>query len=226
MTDYRTIAQMLDHALLRPTDTDAAMTAGCRAAREHGVATVCIKPYAVRLCAAILQGSDVLTSTVVGFPHGGHGTATKLHEIDDAIADGARELDVVVNIGKVLDEDWPFVEGEIAALTRRCHDGGCLIKVIFENCYLEDRHKLALCRVCSAAGVDFVKTSTGFGSGGATVADVRLMRAACPDAVRIKASGGIRTLADVLALREAGADRVGTSSSFPILAEWERQHGR
>ena len=215
--DYVALAKMFDHAFLRPTETDDVMEAGCRQAREYGVASVCIKPYGVRLCADVLAGSDVLTSTVIGFPHGSNLTDIKLAEIDAAIEDGAEELDVVVNVGKVLQGDWDFVEADIGAMTELCHESGKLIKVIFENCYLDDERKVQLCKLCTEIGVDFVKTSTGFGTGGATVDDVKLMRANCPDHIRVKASGGVKTLDDLLAMREAGAARVGSSSTFAIL---------
>src|SRR5262249_40565559 len=157
----------LDHSLLQQVLTDADLEAGCRTARDHDVASVCIKPYAVRLAADILAGSTVAVGTVVGFPHGGHVTAVKVAEATQAIADGARERDVVVNIGKVLGKDWKYVAADVGAVVTAAHAGGALVKVIFENCFLADEHKEALCRICGELGADFVKTSTGYGDGGA-----------------------------------------------------------
>lgn len=217
--NLESVARAIDHALLGPELGDPALEEGCLRARESGVASVCIKPFAVPRCVDLLRGSPVLPSTVVGFPHGGHSSAVKVVETEEALAAGAVEIDMVVNVGKVLSRDWGYVEKEIRAVTELCHGRRGLVKVIFETCYLTREHKVELCRICTALGVDFVKTSTGFGPAGATVEDVRLLRESCPPAVRVKASGGIRTLDHCLAMMEAGADRVGASRTFEILAE-------
>src|SRR5262249_1067928 len=157
---YRDIAKMLDHSLLQQTLTDADLEAGCRLAREYDVASVCIKPYGVPLAAEILRGSTVAVGTTIGFPHGGHVTAIKVGETDRALDDGARELDMVVNIGKVLSTQWSYVADDIRAVVESAHRRGALVKVIFENCFLQNEHKEQLCRICGEVRADFVKTST------------------------------------------------------------------
>ncbi|HEV3022936.1 MAG TPA: deoxyribose-phosphate aldolase [Pirellulales bacterium] len=216
---YADIAKMLDHSLLQQTLTDADLEQGCRLAREYGVASVCIKPYAVRLAAGLLAGSTVAVGTTVGFPHGGHVTVLKVAEAERAVADGARELDMVVNIGKVLGKDWSYVAHDIRQVVEAAHRGGALVKVIFENCFLNDAQKEQLCRICGEAGADFVKTSTGYGDAGATDDDLRLMRRCAPPAVQVKAAGGVRTFDRLLAVRALGVTRVGATASQTILDE-------
>jgi deoxyribose-phosphate aldolase len=216
---YADIARMLDHSLLQPTLTDAQLEQGCRLAREYDVASVCIKPYAVPLAAEILGGSTVAVGTTIGFPHGGHATAIKVAEAERALDDGARELDMVVNIGKVLGKDWRTVADDIRAVVETAHRRRALVKVIFENCFLADEHKEQLCRICGEVGADFVKTSTGYGDGGAVDDDLRLMRRCSPPHVRIKAAGGVRTLDRLLAVRALGVSRVGATASKAILDE-------
>lgn len=214
---YRDIAKMIDHSLLHPALTDVELEQGCRLAREYEVASVCIKPYAVRRAAEWLAGSDVVVGTTVAFPHGGASLAVKVYEAQTAIADGARELDMVVNIGKVLSRDWDYVRADIAAVVEVAHAEGALVKVIFENCYLQKEHKEALCRICGEVGADFVKTSTGYGDSGATEEDLKLMRRCSPPHVQVKAAGGIRTLERLLAVRALGVTRVGASATKTIL---------
>jgi deoxyribose-phosphate aldolase len=216
---YADVAKMLDHSLLQQTLTDADLEHGCRVARKYDVASVCIKPYAVRRAAELLAGSTVAVGTVVGFPHGGHVTAIKVAEAEQAMADGARELDMVVNIGKVLSLDWPYVGADVRAVVEAAHRRGALVKVIFENCFLANEHKEALCRICGEVGADFVKTSTGYGSSGALDDDLRLMRRCSPPRVRVKAAGGVRTLDRLLAVRALGVSRVGATASQAILDE-------
>jgi deoxyribose-phosphate aldolase len=216
---YPDIAKMLDHSLLQPTLTDAQLEQGCRLAREYDVASVCIRPHAVRLAADILAGSTVAVGTTIGFPHGGHLTAVKVVEAERALHDGARELDMVVNIGKVLGKDWGFVADDIRAVVEAAHRRQALVKVIFENCFLADEHKEQLCRICGELGADFVKTSTGYGEGGAVDDDLRLMRRCTPARVRIKAAGGVRTLDRLLAVRALGVSRVGATATKAILDE-------
>jgi deoxyribose-phosphate aldolase len=216
---YADIAKMLDHSLLQPTMTDADLEQGCRTAREYDVASVCIKPYAVRLAAGILAGSSVAVGTTIGFPHGGHTTAIKVAEAEGVMADGATELDMVVNIGKVLSKDWRYVAEDIRAVVEAAHRGRALVKVIFENCFLADEHKEQLCRVCGEVGADFVKTSTGYGEKGATDEDLRLMRRCSPPHVQVKAAGGVRTFDRLLAVRAIGVSRVGATATKAILDE-------
>lgn len=213
------IARMLDHSLLNPRLTDEELRAGCRFAREAHVASVCIKPYAVKLAARELAGSGVAVGTVVGFPHGGHTTSTKVFEAQQALADGAIELDMVVNVGKVLGEDWGYVGTDIGAVTGLARESGATVKVIFENSMLEDRHKIRLCELSAQVGAHFVKTSTGYGDGGATDYDLVLMRKHSPPQVQVKAAGGVRTLARLLEVRELGVTRVGATATQQILEE-------
>jgi len=166
-----------------------------------------------------VAGSAVAPSTVIGFPHGGATTAAKLAETQQALADGGIELDMVVNIGKVLGEDWDYVEREIAAIVGITHSGGGIVKVIFENCYLQDSHKIRLCQICSSVGADFVKTSTGYGTGGATHDDLKLMRLHTPPGVRVKAAGGVRTLDALLEVRALGVSRCGATRTASMLNE-------
>jgi deoxyribose-phosphate aldolase len=215
--NYLEVSKLIDHALLKPTLTDAELWAGCRLAREYDVASVCIVPHALRRCAELLAGSSVQPSTTIGFPHGAVSTRVKVAEAERALADGGTELDMVVNIGKVLGGDHAYVEAEIRAVLGATHAAGQKLKVIFENAYLADADKIRLCELCSELRVDWVKTSTGFGPSGATLADLRLMRAHTSPSVGVKASGGIRNLDEVLEMRALGVSRVGTSSTAQIL---------
>ena len=216
---YLAIAKMMDHSLLQPNLTDTDLESGCQLARVYDVASVCIKPYGVPLAARILAGSTVAVGTTIGFPHGGHVTAVKVAEAEQAMNDGARELDMVVNIGKVLSKDWSFVARDIAAVVEAAHRRGALVKVIFENCFLTQQHKEELCRICGEVRADFVKTSTGYGATGATDEDLRLMRRCSPPHVQVKAAGGVRTFDRLLAVRALGVTRVGATATRPILDE-------
>lgn len=215
----REIAKMLDHSTLQPFLTPDDIRKGCDIALEYGTATVCARPYDMPLVVKALKGSDVKPCTVIGFPHGAHHASVKVFEAQRALDDGCRELDMVLNIGALLHGDEGYVRDEIAKLAQAAHAREALLKVILETCYLSDEQKKTACRLCEEAGADFVKTSTGYGSHGATVADVRLMRAAVSPAVRVKASGGIRTLDMVLACRQAGAARCGVSATQKIMEE-------
>ncbi len=222
---YPEIAKMIDHSLLVPTLTDRELEEGCWLALRYDVASVCIKPYYVRRCAEILSGSTVVAGTVIGFPHGSAAMAVKLAEAQAALADGASELDMVVNIGKVLSGDWDYVSEEIEAVIAAAHRLGARVKVIFENCYLAEEHKVRLCEICGRLRADWVKTSTGFGTGGSTLEDLRLMRRHCPPHVQVKAAGGIRSLDALLEARTAGATRVGATRTADILEECKRRLG-
>lgn len=219
MITLRDIAKMLDHSTLQPFLTDEDIRKGCDVALQYDTATVCARPGDMPLVVKALSGSSVLPCTVIGFPHGAHHTSVKLFETERALDDGCREVDMVLNIGKMLSGETGLVQDEIAALAQAAHARGALLKVILENCYLTDEQKKIACRLSEEAGADFVKTSTGYGSSGATVADVKLMRAAVSDRVRVKASGGIRTLDMVLACRQAGASRCGVSATVKIMEE-------
>ena len=216
---YEAIAKRIDHSLLPPTLTTAELEEGCRLAARYGVASVCIKPYAVALAARVLRGSGVEVGTTVGFPHGAHSTAVKVYETERAIADGATELDMVINIGQALGGEWQEVSADIAAVTKACHAGGAIVKVIFENCYLNDEQKVRLCQICGDVGADYIKTSTGFGTGGATIGDLRLMKSTAAPHLKLKAAGGIRTLDAMIEVVELGCDRVGCSRTAEVLDE-------
>ena len=216
---YADLAKMIDHSLLQPTMTDDDLERGCRLAREYDVASVCIKPYAVRRAVEWLAGSTVLVGTTIGFPHGGHLTEIKKEEAHRAAADGAVELDMVVNIGKVLSGDWNYVSDDIRAVVDAAHHDGAIVKVIFENCFLNDAQKGQLCRICGEVGADFVKTSTGYGDSGATDDDLRLMRRCSPPRVQVKAAGGVRTFDRLVAVRALGVTRVGATATKVILDE-------
>ena len=220
---YSDLAKMFDHALLAPTLTDAELQAGCDFAKEYGVASVCIKPYAVPLAAKQLQGSDVLVCTVIGFPHGSSTTAVKVYESRQAIEQGATELDMVINIGKVLQHDWAYVTQDIEEVVNAAHAAGAKVKVIFENAVLHDEQKRELCRICGAVNADWVKTSTGYSEGGATLDDLKLMREFSPPHVQVKAAGGVRSYDQLLAVRALGVTRVGATATKQILDE-VKQH--
>jgi len=220
---YRDIAKMIDHSLLNPVLSDAELEDGCRLAREYDVASVCIKPHYLKRCAELLAGSEVVPSTTIGFPHGGHTTAIKVAEARQALDDGGLELDMVVNIGKVLSGDWDYVRDDIRAVVEVTHERGGIVKVIFENYYLQDEHKIRLCEICAEVGADFVKTSTGFAPGGATIEDLKLMRKHSPPHVQVKAAGGIRTLDALLEVRTIGVTRVGATRTVEILEECKRR---
>ena len=212
------IASRIDHTVLAPQSRREAFEEACRYAAANRCASVCVCPFFVAGAAKALAGTGVETCTVIGFPHGTHSTAAKVAEARIAMEDGATELDMVVNVSKVKDHDWEYVENDVAAVCKAVHAAGRVLKVIFECCFLDDAEKVELCRICTRAGADFVKTSTGYGTGGATVADVRLMKANVGPGVKVKAAGGIHSDEEVLALVEAGADRLGCSRTAAILA--------
>jgi deoxyribose-phosphate aldolase len=238
---YDELAKMIDHSLLQPTMTDQEMDEGCRLAAKYGVASVCIKPYAVKHAAELLKGSGVLVGAVIGFPHGNSTTESKRYETELACKDGAVEIDMVINIGKALSGDWEYVERDVKAVCNEAHDRGAKVKVIFENDYLtkggagssSDDFKKRLCQICERAGADWVKTSTGYGFvkqadgsynyKGATEHDLALMRAAVSGKVQVKAAGGVRDLDGLIKVRDLGASRCGASATAAILDEYRRR---
>ena len=217
--NWHDLIGLFDHSLLQQTLTDEQLRQGCLWARSTGTASVCIKPYAVSMARDILADVQVKVCTVIGFPHGGHRTTIKVAEAEQALADGATELDMVVNIGKVLSRDWDDVSADIAAVVEVAHSQGGLVKVIFENCFLDDFHKIKLCEICAEVGADFVKTSTGYGETGATDHDLALMRRNSPPSVQVKAAGGVRNYARVLEVCALGVTRIGTTSTAAILED-------
>lgn len=216
---YDLIAKRIDHSLLGPTLTEKELEEGCRIAAEYGVASVCIKPFAVALAARMLRGTGVEVGATIGFPHGGHATAVKVFEAERAMDDGATELDMVVNIGWVLGGQWENVADDVRGVTDAAHRRGAIVKVIFENCYLNDERKIRLCHICDEVDADYVKTSTGYGTGGATHDDLILMRRESPPRVKLKAAGGVRTLDQAIEVVELGCDRFGASKTVEILDE-------
>ncbi len=220
---YEDIAKMIDHSLLNPVLTTDELEKGLLVALEYNVASVCILPYYLGRCAEALSGSTVQASTTISFPHGGHTTAVKVAEAERALADGGQELDMVVNISKVLSGDWDYVRADIGAVIEVAHAAGQKVKVIFENCYLADEHKIRLCEICGELRADWVKTSTGYGTGGATMEDLTLMREHSPEHVQVKAAGGVRDMDKLLAVRALGVTRVGASRTAEMLDECKRR---
>ncbi|MCM2372568.1 deoxyribose-phosphate aldolase [Aporhodopirellula aestuarii] len=214
---YNDLAKMIDHALLTPNMTSEEIEAGVRMALAYDVASVCIMPFYVPRLAEMLAGSNVKTSTVIGFPHGANTTEVKRAEALRALADGCEELDMVVNISSVVSGGWEYVRSDIAAVIGVAHEVGQKVKVIFENCYLNDDQKIRLCEICSELNADWVKTSTGFGTSGATLDDLRLMRKHAADHVQVKAAGGVRDLKGLREVREIGVSRCGASRTQAIL---------
>ena len=231
---YEDMAGMIDHSLLHPTMTDEELKTGCELAARYRVASVCIKPYAVKMAAKLLRGSGVAVGAVIGFPHGSSATEVKRFETDTACRDGAREIDMVINIGKALSGDWEYVEADVRAVCEEAHAHGAIVKVIFENDYLSgDEIKIRLCRICERAGADFVKTSSGYGFvkgadgkysyQGATEHDLKLMRANTSPKVQIKAAGGVRDLDALMHVRDLGVTRCGATATAAMLDEYRRR---
>lgn len=222
---YDDVAKMIDHSLLNPALTADDLEKGVRLALDYNTASVCILPYYLKRCAEALSGSTVKASTTIGFPHGGHTTAIKVAEARQAIADGGEELDMVVNISAVLSGAWDYVRQDIGAVVELTHSAGRKVKVIFENCYLNDAQKIRLCEICSELDADWVKTSTGYGSGGATLEDLQLMRKHAAPRVQVKAAGGVRDLDALLRVRAIGVTRAGATRTASMLEEARRRLG-
>ena len=222
---YEQIAKMIDHSLLNPALTAAELEAGCALAAQFNTASVCILPYYAARSHELLAGTTVYTSTTIGFPHGGHRTNVKLFEAEQALKDGAQELDAVINISKAKSGDWDYIEAELRSLTNLTHAAGARIKVIFENFYLVDDEKIRLCQICGEIGADWVKTSTGYAGGGATMEDLALMRKHAPPHVQVKAAGGVRDLDTLLKVRDLGVTRVGSTRTAQQLNDCRARLG-
>lgn len=236
MSKVTEIAKMIDHSILHPTLTDDDLRRECEVARKYNVASVCVKPYAVKQAVEFLKGSDVAVGCVIGFPAGNSSVAVKAYETKTACKDGAVEIDMVINIGKALQEDWDYLEEEIKTIVDTSHKSGAITKVIFETDYVtRDEQKIKLCEICSKVGADYVKTSTGFGFvkgpdgkfsyTGATAHDLALMRKYSAPEVKVKAAGGVRTLADLLKYKELGISRCGATATAAMLEEAKRLYG-
>jgi deoxyribose-phosphate aldolase len=230
------LAKMIDHSILHPTMTDDDLKRECEVAKKYHVASVCVKPYAVKQAADILKGTDVLVGCVIGFPAGNSSTDVKVFETETACKEGAVEIDMVINIGKALQGDWEYIEKEIEKVTKACHKNGAIVKVIFETDYItREADIVRLCKICTKVGADYVKTSTGFGfvkqaNGdynyqGATIAVLSLMKKSVGPKVKVKAAGGVRTLDQLLAVREAGCTRSGATATISILEEAKQRFG-
>ena len=228
------LAKMIDHSILHPTMTDEILIRECEVAKRYDVASVCVKPYAVEKAKSILKGTDVAVGCVIGFPHGNSTVRTKIFETEMACKDGAVEIDMVVNIGKVLSRDWGYIEQEIKAVTDVCHQYNAIVKVIFETDFITGTEdKIKLCEICTNVGADFVKTSTGYGFvkqtdgsynyTGATISDLLLMRKHSGPNVQVKAAGGVRTLDELLKVKETGTARVGATATIAILEDANRR---
>lgn len=231
------LAKMIDHSILHPTLTDYDLKKECEVAIKYDVASVCVKPYAVQQAATILRGSDVLVGCVIGFPAGNSAIDVKVFEAETACNDGALEIDMVINIGKALQGDWEYVEEEIKAVSDACHKKGAIVKVIFETDYVTEKQDIIrLCQICTAVGADYVKTSSGFGFvkdsdgnysyTGATIENLKTMRANSGEKVKVKAAGGVRTLDGLIAVREAGCTRCGATATQTILEDAYARFGR
>ena len=217
------IAKTIDHSLLKPEMTRDEVRQGCEIAKKYDVASVCCKPSDVAFCVEILKGTDVKIGTVVGFPHGSSTTETKVFETKNAIANGATEIDMVLNIGQFKSGLYDAVKADIAAVVAAA--GGKMVKVILENAYLTDEEKITACKLCEAAGAHYVKTSSGYAPTGATVADVKLMRAAVSPAVKVKSAGGVRTLDALIEMLDAGVERSGATTTSTMLDEYTQRFG-
>ena len=213
------IAKLIDHTLLKADATQDQIAQLCYEARKFGFAAVCVNPTHVKLCSQLLQGSQVHVCTVVGFPLGATPPEVKTYETQQAIDDGATEVDMVINIGALKSKDYALVERDVAMVARACHAGGAILKVIIEAALLTDEEKVIACQLAKAAGAEYVKTSTGFGPGGATAHDVALMRQAVGPGLGVKAAGGIKNLADAKEMVAAGATRIGASAGVKIVQE-------
>lgn len=222
---YLELSKMIDHSLLMPTMNVEQLEAGCELALAYDVASVCIMPYYLRRCTEILSGSTVMPSTTIGFPHGGHTSKIKRLEALQAIEDGCQELDMVVNISKVLSGDWGYVQDEIAAIVEVSHAAKRKVKVIFENCYLNNEQKQMLCKICTECKADWVKTSTGYGTSGATIDDLQLMLDSVGPGIQVKAAGGVRDLPTLIQVKKMGVTRVGASRTAEMLADVRKHYG-
>jgi deoxyribose-phosphate aldolase len=230
MTQVKELAKMIDHSILHPTMTDEDLIRECAIAKKYDVASVCVKPYMVKQAKELLKGTDVFVGCVIGFPAGSSTITVKTFETETACKDGAVEIDMVINIGKALQGDWDYIEDEIKSVTNTSHRNGAIVKVIFETDYITKREDIIkLCEICTKVGADYVKTSSGFGFvkgadgkydyTGATIPNLTLMRQHAGSNVKVKAAGGVRTLDQLIAVKEAGCSRCGATATTTIIEE-------
>jgi deoxyribose-phosphate aldolase len=237
MDKVKELAKMIDHSILHPTMTDEDLKRECEVAKKYDVASVCVKPYAVKQAVQLLKGTDVLVGCVIGFPSGNSAIPVKVFETENACNDGAVEIDMVINIGKALQGDWDYLEKEIGAVTQKCHENGAIVKVIFETDYVTQKEDIVkLCEICTRVGADYVKTSTGFGFvkgddgkyayTGATIPNLELMKKSVGPRVKVKAAGGVRSLDGLLAVQKAGCSRCGATATVKILEDAKKRFGK
>lgn len=237
MNKIKELAKMIDHSILHPTMTDEDLRRECEVAAKYDVASVCVKPYAVKQAVEILKGTDVLVGCVIGFPAGNSATEVKVFETEKACRDGAVEIDMVINIGKALQGDWNYIEKEIGAIANACHENKSILKVIFETDYITKKEDIVkLCQICTSVGADYVKTSSGFGFvkgddgkysyAGATIPVLELMKKSIGPSVKVKAAGGVRTLDGLLAVQKAGCSRCGATATISMLEEAKKRFGQ
>jgi deoxyribose-phosphate aldolase len=236
MNKVKELAKMIDHSILHPTMTDEDLKRECAVAAKYDVASVCVKPYAVKQAVELLKGTDVLVGCVIGFPAGNSAIEVKVFEAEHACNDGAVEIDMVINIGKALQGDWEYIEKEIGAVTKTCHKHSAIVKVIFETDYVsKEEDIIKLCQICTKVGADYVKTSSGFGfvkkaNGdynytGATIENLKLMKASSGPNVKVKAAGGVRSLDGLLAVQEAGCTRCGATATVTMMEDAKKRFG-
>ncbi|MCP5114530.1 MAG: deoxyribose-phosphate aldolase [bacterium] len=223
LTTYQQIAKMIDHSLVRPELNDEQVIEGCKLAKRYRVATVSVRPSDVDLAVGVLKDSDVKVGSISGFPHGSENTAVKLYETRDLLRRGAKEIDMVLNIGKLLSRQFHYVENELLQMAETCHEQGALLKVIFENAFLTEELKIVACKISKRARVDFSKTATGFAPSGATMEDLRRMVQHCQPRVKVKAAGGIRTLDKAIEVYNIGCTRIGATATATILDAWKQR---
>ncbi len=234
MNKVNELAKMIDHSILHPTLTDDDLRRECEVAKKYNVASVCVKPYAVKQAVELLRGTDVFIGCVIGFPAGNSAIEVKVFETEIACKDGSVEIDMVINIGKALQGDWDYIEKEIGAVTNACHNNGAIVKVIFETDFVKKKSAIIkLCEICTKVGANFVKTSSGFGfvkgadgkysHEGATIPNLDLMRQSIGPKVKLKAAGGVRTLDDLIAVQKAGCTRCGATATVAILEEAKKR---
>ena len=222
--EKKDLAQMVDHTQLRAYAVTEDFEKLCKEAADYGFKMVAINSYPVKLCSKLLKGTGVHVGAAIGFPLGQTTIENKVHETKQAIEDGADEIDYVINIGRLKEKDYDYIEKEMTEIVKVCRENNILSKVIFENCYLTDEEKIKVSEIAVKVKPDFIKTSTGFGTGGATLEDVKLMKSVVKDEVKVKAAGGIRDLDTFLTMVEAGAERIGTSAGIEIMNEYDKRN--